>query len=404
MNSLNTHSNRTENASFLGRRDFMKLAGGAFAGLALSSFSSRAHAQSFAEKRAAELNILCWEGYNTENVLDPFRKAFPGVRVKAESGTDDPSMINKLRAGETKVWDLINVNQCWAVGQMWPEKLIAPLNRPRFEPYMGQMMKWFYDAKKGITPFALSPDGKDLLGLVQRFGPFSFVVNTKKISRATAEDQGLPLFMDPKLKGRYGVLAYDNWNVMHLCITAGFSPFKTHTPAEVDAFGKTARQLFANAKMVSGDLVQLNQALVNGDIDAYFSGGTYTASPARIEGFTEIRGISPLRGPMDGKGAMQWFELTSLVNNPQLSPRALDFLEFVQRPEICKSVAFAEGTYNPVSQMGRPEVFAKFSKQELDALQWESLDEEMSRSVDYQIVPDNDLLTAVYNEAKRTRS
>ncbi|MDR1789835.1 MAG: PotD/PotF family extracellular solute-binding protein [Opitutaceae bacterium] len=401
---MNIQNNRTENVGGLCRRDFMKLAGGALAGLALSRFPSRLDAQTFGAKRSGELNILCWEGYNTENVLGPFRKAFPGVKVKAESGTDDPSMINKLRAGETKVWDLINVNQCWAVGQMWPEKLIAPLPRERFEPCMKQMMKWFYDEKKGITPFALTPDGKELLGLVQRFGPFSFVVNTKKISRAMAEDQGLPLFMDPKLKGRYAVLAYDNWNVMHLCITAGFTPFKEHTPAEVEAFRKTAKQLFANAKMVSGDLVQLNQALVNGDIDCYFSGGTYTASPARIEGFSEVRGISPLRGPMDGKGAMQWFELTSLVNNPQLSKSALDFLEFIQKPEICKAVAFAEGTYNPVSQMSRPEVFAKFSKQELDALQWESLDEEMSRSVDYQIVPDNDLLTSIYNEAKRTRT
>jgi spermidine/putrescine transport system substrate-binding protein len=390
----------------LNRRDFMKLAGGLTAGLAFtsSSFVSRVHAQTTSGRRDDELNILCWEGYNTEEVLGPFRKAFRGITLKAESGTDDPSMINKLRAGELKVWDLINLNQCWAREQMWPEKLIVPLNQERFLPHLEKMLPYFYDKKNGINPFALSPDGKDLLGMIQRFGPFSFVVNTKKISRAAAEDQGFPLFLDPKLKNRYGVLAYDNWNVMHLCFTAGFSPFKTHTPEEIELFRKTAQQLFANAKMISGDLVQLNQALVNGDIDCYFSGGNYTASTARHEGFSEVRGISPLRGPVDGKGAMQWFELTSLVNNPDLSPRAADFLEFVQKPEICKAVAFAEGTFNPVSQMAQPGVFAKFSKQELDAIQWDSLEEEMSRSVDYQVVPDNDLLTSIYNEAKRTRT
>ncbi|MDR2845505.1 MAG: PotD/PotF family extracellular solute-binding protein [Puniceicoccales bacterium] len=392
------------NTRHINRRDFMKLSTGLAAGLALSAFPAPAFAQS-AGKRDNELNILCWEGYNTEEVLGPFRKAFPGVKVKAESGTDDPSMINKLRAGETKVWDLINVNQCWANGQMFPEKLILPLNRPRFEPHMEKMLKWFYDKKDGITPFALSADGKDLLGLVQRFGPFSFVVNTKKISRATAEDQGLPLFLDPKLKNRYGVLAYDNWNVIHLCIAAGFDPFRPHTEAEVSAFRTTAKQIFANAKMVSGDLVQLNQALVNGDIDGYFTGGTYTASTARHEGYSEVRGISPKRGPLKGgKGAMQWFELTSVVNNPRISARTTDFLDFVQRPEICRAVAFAEGTFNPVSQMGRPEVLAKFSKKDLDALQWEDIEEEMNRSVDYQIIPDSALLTTIYNEAKRTRT
>ncbi|MDR2673383.1 MAG: PotD/PotF family extracellular solute-binding protein [Opitutaceae bacterium] len=416
-----THPTTTTNAaapaarSRLNRRDFMRLTGGLAAGFAagaaLTSLTTRAHAQDAAQrparrpgKRDNELNILCWEGYNTEDVLGPFRKTLPGVKVKAESGTDDPSMINKLRAGETRLWDLINVNQCWARGEMLPENLIVPLNRPRFEPYMEKMMKWFYNSKDGITPFALSPDGRDIIGLVQRFGPNTFVVNTKKISRATAEDQGLPMFLDPKLKNRYGVLAYDNWNVIHLCITAGFDPFRPHTPDEIERFGKTARQIFANTKIISGDLIQLNQALVNGDIDCYFGGGTYTVSTARHEGFSEIRGISPLRGPMHGKGATQWFELTSLVNNPDLSPRASDFLEFVQRPEICKAVAFAEGTYNPVSQMSQPEVFAKFSKQDLDALQWETLEEDMNRSVDYQIIPENDLLTTIYNEAKRTRA
>jgi spermidine/putrescine transport system substrate-binding protein len=49
--------------------------------------------------------------------------------VKAESLTNDPTMINRLRAGETNVWDLINVNNPWARKVMWPAKLIKPLPR-----------------------------------------------------------------------------------------------------------------------------------------------------------------------------------------------------------------------------------------------------------------------------------
>jgi len=80
----------------------LALAGGPFAGVR-DAFAAR-------EK---ELNILCWEGYNSAQVLDPFRKAH-GATVKAESLTNDPTMINRLRAGETNVWDLINVNNPWA--------------------------------------------------------------------------------------------------------------------------------------------------------------------------------------------------------------------------------------------------------------------------------------------------
>ena len=50
--------------------------------------------------RDKEMNILCWEGYNSAQVLDPFRKK-TGATVKAESLTNDPTMINRLRAGET---------------------------------------------------------------------------------------------------------------------------------------------------------------------------------------------------------------------------------------------------------------------------------------------------------------
>ena len=43
-------------------------------------------------------------------------------------------------------------------------------------------------------------------------------------------------------------------------------------------------------------------------------------------------------------------------------------------------VAFAEGTFNPVAQMGNPGCFKLFTKEELDAIQWDSLEEEMARS------------------------
>jgi hypothetical protein len=40
-------------------------------------------------------------------------------------------------------------------------------------------------------------------------------------------------------------------------------------------------------------------------------------------------------------------------------------------------LVFAEGTYNPVTQMGNPECFALFTTEALDAIQWDGLEEEM---------------------------
>jgi spermidine/putrescine transport system substrate-binding protein len=349
--------------------------------------------------RSKELNILCWEGYNSAQVLDPFRSS-SGATVKAESLTNDPTMINRLRAGEINVWDLINVNNPWARKIMWPEKLIKPLDRARMEPYFDKMLPAFKPPYK----WALDDSGKELIGMAQRFGPYSFVVNMDKISRASAEDQGWDLWNDPANAGKYGILESDDWNVFNICCIAGFDPFREHTADEVTKFTETAKKVFKGAKVV-GDIATMNQSLVSGEIDFHLTGGTYSVSPARADGAANLRAVTPKKGPMaGGKGGISWIEITSVVNNPDVSPLAEQFLEYVQDPEMAHTVAFAEGTFNPVAQMGNPDCFKHFTKEELDAIQWDSLEEEMAGSIEYDIVPDYDKLLEIMTSAKREAS
>jgi spermidine/putrescine transport system substrate-binding protein len=376
------------------RRQFLQMAGAGAAAFGAGSLAGR----SAWAARETELNILCWEGYNSAQVLDPFRE-MKSATVKAESLTNDPTMINRLRAGETNVWDLINVNNPWARKVMHPEGLIKPLDRAKFEPFFETMLPAFKPPYK----WAISDDGNDLLGMCQRFGPYSFVVNTDKVSRATAEDQGWDLWNDPANAGKYGILESDDWNVFNICLIAGFDPFVEHTDDQVAKFDETAKRVFKGAKLV-GDIATMNQALISGEIDFHMTGGTYSASPARADGQTQIRGITPLRGPMNGKGGVSWIEVTSVVNNPQISPLAEEFLAYVQDPTVAHTVAFAEGTFNPVTQMGNPDCFKLFTPDELDAIQWDSLEEEMARSAEYDIVPDYDKLLDLMSAAKREAS
>lgn len=378
------------------RRSFMERSTAMAAAFAAGSAGGMGSA--FAQ-RESELNILCWEGYNSAQVLDPFREQH-NADVKAESLTNDPTMINRLRAGETNVWDLINVNNPWARKVMFPEGLIKELDRAKFEPYFEKMMAAFKPPYK----WAMDDSGEHLLGMAQRFGPYSFVVDTDKVSRATAEDQGWDLWNDPANAGKYGVQESDDWNVFNLCCIAGFDPFREHTDEEVAKYTDAANTVFKGAKLVA-NLANLNQALVSGEIDFYLTGGTYSCSPARADGYLNIRGITPNKGPMEGgKGGISWIEITSTVNNPQLSPLATDFLEYVQDPTIAHVVAFAEGTFNPVAQMGNPDCFSLFTPEELDAIQYDSLEEEMARSIEYDIVPDYDKLLDIMTAAKREAS
>ncbi len=377
------------------RRQFLKSAGAGAAILAAGSYAGR-RAQA---ARETEMNILCWEGYNSAQVLDPFREAHAAT-VKAESLTNDPTMINRLRAGETNVWDLINVNNPWARKVMYPEGLITPLDRAEMEPYFDAMMPAF------AAPYhwAMSDDGNELLGMCQRFGPYSFVVNTDKVSRQMAEDEGWNLWNDGSIAGRYAVQETDDWDVFAICLIAGLDPFREHTDDEIAKYTDAANRLFKDAKLV-GDIPTLNQGLVSGEIDLYLPGGTYSVSPARADGFANLRGVTPKSGPMPGgKGGVSWIEVTSVVNNPQISPLAGEFLKYVQDPEVAHVVAFAEGTFNPVAQMGNPACFELFTSEELDIVQWDSLEEEMANSVEYDIVPDYDKLLDIMSAAKRAAS
>jgi spermidine/putrescine transport system substrate-binding protein len=372
------------------RRSFMQHSAAA-AAFAAAGMPGIAHAQ-----REKELNILCWEGYNSAEVLDPFREK-TGAEVKAESLTNDPTMINRLRAGETSVWDLINVNNPWARKIMLPEGLIKPIDRARFEPFFEKMLPAFKPPYK----WAMDDAQQELIGMAQRFGPYSFVVNTDKVSRETAEDQGWNLWNDAANDGKYGIQESDDWNVFCLCAISGFDPFREHTEEEVAKYTETAKRVFKGAKMVA-DIATMNQALVSDEIDFYLTGGTYSVSPARADGYKNLRGITPKSGPFEGgKGGIAWIEITSVVNNPQISPLAEDFLEYVQSPEMSHTVAFAEGTFNPVTQMGDPECFKLFTAEELDVIQWDSLEEEMAGSVEYDIVPDYDKLLDIMSAAKR---
>ena len=51
--------------------------------------------------------------------------------------------------------------------------------------------------------------------------------------------------------------------------------------------------------------------------------------------------------------------------------------------------------------MGDPEVFSLYDTDELDAIQWDSLEEESARSVEYDSVADYDQLLEIYTAARR---
>ena len=53
--------------------------------------------------------------------------------------------------------------------------------------------------------------------------------------------------------------------------------------------------------------------------------------------------------------------------------------------------------------MANPELMARFSSDELAAIQWDEFDERIANAVEFDIVPDYDRLYDIYSAAMRAR-
>jgi spermidine/putrescine transport system substrate-binding protein len=316
------------------------------------------------KQRQADLNILCWEGYGDRSFLAPF-EAEHGITAFGESFLSDFEAATRLAGDERQLWDLININNPFVQDFLFPRGVIRPLDRRRFDPLLAKMLPQFEPLRR----CAFSRDGGQLLGVCQRFGTFNLVVDTKRISAVTAEDQGFHLAIDAR---------------------------------GLETFFATAKQWFAAARLVTGDHQALNQALVAGEIDFYVSGGVYTCSPLRLAGHRNIRGITPARGPIGGKGGIAFAEVTSVVERADTPPAAEEYLAYMLRAEAAIAIAFASGACNPVMQMGDPAVMRAFTADQLDAMQWPSLEEDIARCAPYALAPQYETLLARLREASQS--
>ncbi len=349
-----------------------------------------------------QLNLLCWEGYDDEDVLGEFCRRH-GIAGHSEALLSDAGTAGRLAGGELPDWDVLNINNAWVRDYLCQHGMIKTLDAPIFEPLLGGLLPQF----DRLATWARN-DASEIIGICQRFGSFNFVVNTDVIDRNNAEDQGFALASEASR--RFGVLLYDDFNIFHVCITAGLNPFKSLNDDELELFTETARSWARNAAIITDDHHVLNKALADREIDLYLSGGVYTVSPARLQGHHNLRAITPRRGPMidatgEGRGGIVFTEITSLLDHPGASPFGVEFLRYLCSPDVAYAMATRPGTLNPVAQMGDPSVFARFSAAQLEAIQWDSLEADIERCEMYQIPPDHgELLARLQAAFARVRS
>ncbi len=342
------------------------------------------------------LKLLCWDGYDDPNFLNEF-----GLRnnclVKAQGLVSDSQSVRQIQLNRSEV-DVLNINNPFAKKVLYPEGLIKPLDKE----FADQVKSLDYPIAKETLNWALSSDGH-LLGIPQRFGPFNMVVDTRRLSRNIAESEGFNVIRDGKKQLNYGILLFPEFNVFHICIAAGINPFTKLSSTQLDLFENTAKEWFLNASLVSSDSCRLNDSLLSGEIDLILSAGLFTSASLRFQGHSHIYCVTPIDGPIDGRGGIAFIELTSIIRDTALPNIANEFLRYILEPSVMAGIAMNPNVCNPFVQMSSFNVFNKLTAQYLDAIQYESLDQDMQNCAMYDIPPNfNELMSCLQRVIENT--
>lgn len=344
-----------------------------------------------------KLRYLGWEGYADGSFASALRRD-TGIEIEGDNHLSDEAACRMVR-GSPKKWDVININTPFVRDVLYPDELVHPLPR-RFAADLEDLSGAF---ARFVAP-ATGLDGS-IIGIPQRCGPFNLVINQKKLPIDFAREYGFRLALDRHFHRRFGILSYEDFNVMHVAIAAGLNPFETFDDAAVLIFAHAARTIFGSARTISTDHNLLNQALIDGDIDFYISGGIYTASPARLAGRLEICAVPPNNGPIAGKGGVAFVEISALINHDESSFEAGQmFLDYIESDNGAVAASLAANACNPVVQMHRQSVFDRFNRKQLRAMQWDDFEEDISHCAEYSVMPDYERLSEILRTASMTEA
>ena len=193
-----------------------------------------------------DLRLYCWEGYESPVILDPFRHRY-GIDVQARTLISDVEAAHEIdRQSPSERVDILNINNAWVQKFLHPRGAIRTLQDDPPDTTWKDSSQ-FADLKH----WSRSQNGKQKIGICQRFGTFNLVVNTNQISQDLAQDEGFKLAAEPDFFQRYGILLYEDFNIFHICIAADIDPFQPLNSFQETVFETTARDWFRNAALIT---------------------------------------------------------------------------------------------------------------------------------------------------------
>lgn len=369
-----------EGRDSLSRRSFLKGMGAAAAGAAAAASLPAGRARA-----ASTMGYMCWEGYNAPAIVVPFEKE-NDVKMNIDVIIDDPSAFGKLIAGAHRDVDVATLDSPW-VQRFGPAGLCEFLNYDDFADTYAN----FYDQFQ--HPFEPLMWEGGITGLPTRWGWIGPIFNTNNYSYEYWKDY-TPIF-DSENKDKIAWMDFGDYPIFILALHAGIYPFKELEQSEKDEIRMLMRKLFANTRLLIGDLTLLQKGLVDGSIANQVGCGNYCASGARYNGHREI--VSTVPEPLsDGfkRGAI-WLEATAIIREPNNPEAAANWIRWCARDDIGKLLSLGSIVSPPTPNK---RVEALYTDDEKDIIQMDYLWTAWEQSVFQYMMPDVDELMAMQQE------
>tara|TARA_B100000941_G_scaffold108899_1_gene76225 strand:- start:6 stop:1109 length:1104 start_codon:yes stop_codon:yes gene_type:complete len=231
----------------LNRRQMMQALGAA--GLvATTQFGTKAMA-------AENARILTWSGYDVPEM-------YPGMdpeRLEFSIGDDAESMLQKIRAGfESDI-----AHPCTSDPIRWHRAgVIQPLDISRLEHWdnvfdsMKQLPTTYFEGKHWFAPC--------------EFGDTTIIYNQDKLDWVESGKTSINMLYDDRLEGKVGMLdsAADSLYVLMIGLGIDVTNMESITMQDIDRVYAALEKLRPNLRVVSADPTTLEQAIMDGEVDA----------------------------------------------------------------------------------------------------------------------------------------
>jgi spermidine/putrescine-binding protein len=332
------------------------------------------------------VNVLTWEGYGTDAIIDEFESEFDAT-VNISLLASDSEGFNILQSGGVSDYDILTLNNTWAArhaeaGTIEP---LAPNDFPEMDNFLDEF-QWPVDA------FAYDDE---MYALPTRWGWDTLTVNDNEVPE---EHHTYEMLWTGGPNGEYenktGIMDWPTWNIPKIAQSLGYPPFD-QTEEQLDDIREKLVQIFENVRSIYSGTSAIRQAFLQEDI-VISPVGNFTMSELRADGNEWVNVIVP------EEGGMQWTEGMSMVKDPNNRELALEFMKQVITPEGQYSISWEPAAKSPPVNT---ESFDLFDDDQQTALMFDedgfdAAERISQQTTPYEFSPKTDTWTDMWENAK----